>query len=52
MKKIKVNSDTVIGIALGTLGLVQLVLSNKKEANNRKVMKQEIISEVVEELKQ
>ena len=50
MKKIKMNSDTAMGIALGVLGLVQVVLSNKKEAKALEKLKEEVTSEVIEKL--
>ena len=50
MKKFKVSSEKITGGLLFGVGILQLVLSSKKDKHEREMMKTEIISEVVEEL--
>lgn len=46
----KPSSNQLVGGALFVLGIVQMVLSNRKEAGDRQVMKNELKSELFSDL--
>lgn len=48
--KFKIKPETAISVALGVLGVVQMLLTNKKEADNRAAMKNELKEEISKEL--
>lgn len=48
--KFKIKPETAISVALGVLGVVQMLLTNKKEAGNRAAMKNELKEEISKEL--
>lgn len=47
---IKIKPDVLVTGALGILGIAQMVLSNKKEANDRAALKAEILEELTKDL--
>lgn len=47
---IKIKPETVVSVALGALGVVQMVLSNQKEINDKKALKAEIMEEVMKNM--
>lgn len=47
---IKIKPETLVSGALGLLGIAQMVLSNKKEANDRAALKAEILEELTKDL--
>lgn len=51
MKKlnIKIKPETAVSVALGVLGIAQMVLTNKKDANDKAQLKDEILKEVMKE---
>ena len=48
--KFKIKPETAISVALGVLGVAQMLLTNKKEADNRAAMKNELKEEISKEL--
>lgn len=48
--KFKIKPETAISVALGVLGVVQMLLTNKKDADNRAAMKNELKEEISKEL--
>ena len=51
MKKlnIKIKPETAVSVALGILGIAQMLLTNKKDANDKAQLKEEILTEVLKE---
>ena len=51
MKKlnIKIRPETAVSVALGILGIAQMLLTNKKDANDKAQLKEEILTEVLKE---
>lgn len=47
---LKPNAGTLITVGIGLLGIVQNVLTNKKEANDKAELKAEIFKEVMDEV--
>ena len=50
--KFKIKPETAVSVALGVLGLVQMVLTNKKEAAEKQALKTEIMNDVINNLSQ
>ena len=50
MKKVelKFKPETVVTVALGVLGVAQMLLTNKKDANDKAQLKAEILKELSE----
>lgn len=51
MPEIKIKKETLVTVGLGVLGIAQLILNGKKEANDKAVLKDEITKQVIENLK-
>ena len=51
MKKlnIKIKPETAVSVALGVLGIAQMVLTNKKDANDKAQLKDEILKEAMKD---
>ena len=50
MAKFKVGADVLVTLGLGVLSVAQMVLNNKKEANDKKALKAEIMKEIMKEM--
>ena len=46
----KIKPETVVSVCLGVLGVAQMLLTNKKEANDRAALKAEILEELTKDL--
>lgn len=46
----KIKPETVVSVGLGVLGVAQMLLTNKKEQNDRAVLKAEIMEELTKDL--
>ena len=46
----KIKPETVVSVGLGVLGVAQMLLTNKKEANDRAALKAEILEELTKDL--
>lgn len=50
IKKPNIKPETVVSIALGVLGVAQVLLTNKKDANDRAAMKAELKEDLMKDL--
>lgn len=50
MKPFKIDAAGVLKIALGVLGLVQMVLSSKADEHDRNALKDELKNEILKDL--
>lgn len=46
----KIKPETVVSVGLGLLGVAQMLLTNKKEQNDRAALKAEIMEELTKDL--
>ena len=49
MAKFNLKPEVFVTAALGVLSVAQMVLTNKKEANDKKALKAEILAELMKE---
>lgn len=49
MKEFKIKPETVVSVGLGLLGVAQMLLTSKKEANDRAALKAEIMEELIKD---
>jgi hypothetical protein len=50
MAKFNLKPEVLVTAALGVLSVAQMVLTNKKEANDKKALKAEIMKEIMKEM--
>lgn len=48
--KFKIKPETAVTVALGVLGVAQMLLTNKKDADSRAALKNELKDEIVKDL--
>lgn len=46
----KVKPETVVSVALGVLGVAQMILTNKKDANDKAALKAELKEDLLKDL--
>lgn len=48
--KFKIKPETAVTVALGVLGVAQMLLTNKKDSDSRAALKNELKDEIVKDL--